>query len=249
MENRPKKRRLGLLPEVLPAPPPPGKLNPRERTLKSLGRLAAAAAAAASLSACKETGCGSSGYAVVDPMPPPAQCEGLVATISAVTGWDPSGNIKLRLSKPTMAGATYKLPGATDAGADAQAAPSASAAPGASPSASATPSASAAPSAAPSASTASPNAGSDASTGSDAGAATGPVASAIRVQHGILISVTDSGGGLVLEIKPDAGATYVAVEVPAACPAGMETVLAEIRINPGMPKPTLSVALYDQQRY
>ncbi|MGE3674381.1 MAG: hypothetical protein AB7K71_32225, partial [Polyangiaceae bacterium] len=87
------------------------------------------------------------------------------------------------------------------------------------------------------------------SAGSDASAATGPVASAIRVQHGILLSVTDSGGGLVLEIKPDAGATYVAVEVPAACPAGMETVLAEIRINPGMPKPTLSVALYDQQRY
>ncbi|MCA9647561.1 MAG: hypothetical protein KC492_43025, partial [Myxococcales bacterium] len=78
MENNPKKRRrLALMPEVLPAPPPPGRLNPRERTLRSLGRLAAAAAAAASLNACKETGCGSSGgYAVVDPMPPPAKCEG-----------------------------------------------------------------------------------------------------------------------------------------------------------------------------
>ncbi len=204
MDKRPKKnRRLELLPEVLPPPPKPGKLNPRERTLKSLGRLAAAAAAAATLSACKETGCGSGGYAVVDPMPPPAQCEGLVATISAFTTWNSAGNITLKLSKPTLAGASYNLPAAppTDAGPDAS--PALGAAPG-----------------------------------------------AIRVNHGHLVAVSQAGGALVLEIAPDPGTSYVAVEVPATCPAGEETVLAEIRLERGTdPKPKLSVALYDQSRY
>lgn len=213
MENqRNRRRKLELLPEMLPAPPPAGKLSPRERTLKSLGRLAAAAAAAATLSACKETGCGSGGYAVVDPMPPPAQCEGLVATISASGSWLPSGNILLKLSKPTMAGAAYALPASNDAGGDG--------APGAD------------------------------------GAAPSVAAAAVQLQHGSVISVTETNGALQLEIQPESGVRYVAAEIPATCPAGDETVLAEIRFEAaadgsssqdgGSTKPKLTVALYDQ---
>jgi hypothetical protein len=70
------KRRLALLPEVLPAPTKPERDDggsspgPRERTRAHLQRLMSAAllASSATLAGCKEK----TGYAVVDPMPVPA---------------------------------------------------------------------------------------------------------------------------------------------------------------------------------
>jgi hypothetical protein len=76
--NDSKKKRLKLLPEVLPAPPPPSALGPRQRTLNNLGRLAALATAAAALGGCDE-----SGYSVVDPLPAPTRCAGLARTVQA----------------------------------------------------------------------------------------------------------------------------------------------------------------------
>ncbi|MEZ4232028.1 MAG: hypothetical protein R3B89_22815 [Polyangiaceae bacterium] len=235
MDERPRKpRRLELMPEVLPPPPQPGKLSPRERTLKSLGRLAAVAATAAAIGACKETGCGSGGYAVVDPMPPPAQCDGLVATISPSASWDPSGNIVLRLSKPTMAGAAYVLPGTGDASADASSPPAAGTG-----------------DAAPESSGPSPSsaASSDAAAQATAPTASSPgaLAGAIRVQRGTLVSAVERAGALVVVVSPESTTTtYVSVEVPASCPAGSEQVQAEIRLEHGAEaRPKLSVALYD----
>lgn len=46
------------------------------------------------------------GYAVVDPMPPPARCAGLAQTVHASARWR-GGVIEVRLPKPTLSGATY----------------------------------------------------------------------------------------------------------------------------------------------
>ncbi len=46
------------------------------------------------------------GYAVVDPMPPPARCAGLAQTVNASARWR-GGVIEVRLPKPGMSGATY----------------------------------------------------------------------------------------------------------------------------------------------
>lgn len=145
-----------LLPEVLPDPTRAhGQDGPRQRTLWRMQRLAAAAAAGATLGACSKSdgptkpahdpsvatvevtppppdaGDDSGpaparvvttpsataptattaptrpkGYAVVDPMPPPARCTGLAQSIKASAHWKGS-NIQVELGKPGMHGATY----------------------------------------------------------------------------------------------------------------------------------------------
>jgi len=66
------KRRLGLLPELLPAPAPAAEGGPRGRTLAHLQKLLVMASTTAVIEGCD--GCGP-GYGVVDPMPPPARCQ------------------------------------------------------------------------------------------------------------------------------------------------------------------------------
>lgn len=100
------RRRLKLLPEVLPAPPPQSPNgDPRERTLKRLGRLVAAATTAAAVSNC-HAGDGS-GYAVVDPMPPPPQCDGLSQSIHAAANFLSPTVLLVTLGASSTAGAAY----------------------------------------------------------------------------------------------------------------------------------------------
>jgi hypothetical protein len=111
-DERKNKKRLGMLPEILPAPQVISAVGPRQRTLDNLRRLAAAAGAAAALHGCGNgsgngSGTGSSGYAVVDPMPPPARCSGLGDTIDATVAWRTPGTLVLTLGAPRMEGATY----------------------------------------------------------------------------------------------------------------------------------------------
>jgi len=48
------------------------------------------------------------GYAVVDPMPPPARCAGLAQTVKAAKAkWKSKTVIEVRLGKPSMSGAAY----------------------------------------------------------------------------------------------------------------------------------------------
>ncbi len=97
-----KKRKLSLLPEVLPAPQPIGNGGPRQRTLRNLRRLAAAAGAAATIQ-----GCRSDAYGEGDPIVPPARCAGLAASIQATVEWTTTGTVLLKLGQPNFAGATY----------------------------------------------------------------------------------------------------------------------------------------------
>jgi hypothetical protein len=131
------KRRLGMMPEVLPAPSNHSLSgSPRQRTVRTMERLLAAAAATALLASCSSnhgsgaSGSGASGagaggagaggtssssgggYGVVDPLPPPARCEGVAATIQATAVWkdakDGSGLIvELQLPKPGQTDASY----------------------------------------------------------------------------------------------------------------------------------------------
>jgi hypothetical protein len=96
-----KKRKLSLLPEVLPAPQPIAGGGPRQRTIKNLRRLAAAASAVATIQGCN------GGYQTVDPVPPPARCSGLADSIEATVAWTASGTIVLKLGKPTFTGSSY----------------------------------------------------------------------------------------------------------------------------------------------
>lgn len=67
------KRRLGLMPEILPTPPGSPAGGPRDRTLAHMKKLIVMATAAVAMDGCKD---GSTpGYGVVDPMPPPAKCD------------------------------------------------------------------------------------------------------------------------------------------------------------------------------
>ncbi len=100
------RRRLELLPEVLPAPPAQNDGGPRQRALASLSRLVAVAAAAATLGGCKDKG-GPIGFGVVDPMPVPAKCNGLAASIHVTARWKDADTIEVVLAKPGMTGATY----------------------------------------------------------------------------------------------------------------------------------------------
>jgi hypothetical protein len=98
------KKRLELLPEVLPAPvrqPASNRPSPRERTLKNLTRLVAAAAL--TTGGCKDNG-SDPGYGVVDPMPPPARCGGLADSITATAKWTSPDEVFVTLSKPAMVG-------------------------------------------------------------------------------------------------------------------------------------------------
>jgi len=47
------------------------------------------------------------GYAVVDPMPPPARCAGFSKTISVSSTWKNEHTLELTLSKSSMANASY----------------------------------------------------------------------------------------------------------------------------------------------
>jgi hypothetical protein len=160
------KKKLRLLPEILPDPSPdltPG--GPRQRVLARVSRLSALAAAVATA----QSGCSAdkpgnggttpptveipgtsgtavavdnptshptsaptnnnatnvpqipSGYAVVDPMPPPAVCMGVAPTIQAKATWKAKKggfSIEVKLSKPGRADASYRTneePSAWDA--------------------------------------------------------------------------------------------------------------------------------------
>jgi hypothetical protein len=47
------------------------------------------------------------GYAVVDPMPPPARCAGLASTVTAKTKWQSATLLQVDLGAPSMANAAY----------------------------------------------------------------------------------------------------------------------------------------------
>jgi hypothetical protein len=106
------KRRLKLASEELPAPSPNPEGNPRQRTLRRLGCLTGVAATGAVvggylLSRPGEDGFGGLGYGVVDPMPPPARCIGLAATVRATATWSGPDTILVTFEAPTALGARY----------------------------------------------------------------------------------------------------------------------------------------------
>ncbi len=132
------KRRLRLMPEVLPDPTKQHHAQgaPRTRTLEHMRRLMAMAATTAALGvACTKEGAppirkeddstakkkstppdpttaetatasatavdtGTIGYGVVDPMPPPAKCAGLAASVAATATWK-GKVVELKLPKTT----------------------------------------------------------------------------------------------------------------------------------------------------
>jgi hypothetical protein len=49
------------------------------------------------------------GYAVVDPMPPPARCAGMASGIKVTTKWKNATTLELTLGTPTMSGSRYDL--------------------------------------------------------------------------------------------------------------------------------------------
>jgi hypothetical protein len=74
--------------------------TPRDRTKRQLQRLLAIAATSVA-PAC------STGYGVVDPLPPPPRCQGAAASIRATAVLIAGDLVEVRLEKPTMAGVTY----------------------------------------------------------------------------------------------------------------------------------------------
>jgi hypothetical protein len=99
------KKRLGLLPEVLPDPKasrPTGQ-GPRDRTLKRLQGLLAVAAAGALAGGC---GDGPFGYGVVDPMPEPPNCPGVENDLVFTPTWQ-GGNLVLDIK--VRPGSTTRL--------------------------------------------------------------------------------------------------------------------------------------------
>jgi hypothetical protein len=105
------KKRLRLLPEVLPDPTRrEGTGSARQRTLKTMERLIAISAASALIAGCSGSGSGDTGYGVVDPMPPPAKCPGVAGSITATATWKQGANglfILLTLGKPGRQDAQY----------------------------------------------------------------------------------------------------------------------------------------------
>src|SRR5262245_34085695 len=83
------KRRLGMMPEVLPAPTRGhGEGSPRQRTLNTMERMLTAAAASALITGCSNNKSGGdTGYGVVDPMPPPVRCPGVAASVDVKATW------------------------------------------------------------------------------------------------------------------------------------------------------------------
>ena len=94
-----------------PAPPhTPSQGSPRQRTTRTMERLLAAAAASAMIAGCSSKGGSGSGYAVVDPMPPPARCPGVATSIDVTAAWKQGQGglvVELRLSKPRRPDASY----------------------------------------------------------------------------------------------------------------------------------------------
>jgi hypothetical protein len=92
------KRSLKLMPEVLPAPSRRAwSGDARTRTLAHMKRLLAIAATSAAVGACKDKG-----YAVVDPIPPPAVCPGAPPHIKAAAARVDGGtDIAVRLAADT----------------------------------------------------------------------------------------------------------------------------------------------------
>lgn len=97
----------------------PGASSARQRTLATMNRLGAMAATVALL----QSGCGdgtTGGYAVVDPMPPPAQCMGIADTITATAVWKAKEGggftVELTLAKPGRADASYVADTSVDYG-------------------------------------------------------------------------------------------------------------------------------------
>lgn len=106
-EKGDKKKRLKLMPEILPDPKKAGGTgSARQRTMKTMERLIAVSAASALIAGADvTTGCG---YGVVDPLPPPAKCPNLASTITAKATWKLDNGqfvIVLELSAPNQAGA------------------------------------------------------------------------------------------------------------------------------------------------
>ena len=224
------KRRLRLMPEVLPDPTPHhGEGAPRQRTVAHLQRLMALTAALSASAACTKEGEPSArkedessfkrksdstattatttiattdttatatatapsatvtsigtGYAVVDPLPPPAVCPGLAATIGASASWktDKSGAyVELRMPKSSRADVKLKR---TEA----------------------------------------------------------PTAYSAKVA-----SVAWVGDDMVLRVVPDAGATMAYVYVAAECSKGGEHVYAQLDLSGGAkPGSSVTVTLND----
>lgn len=108
--------RKRLMPEVLPRPNrSSGGPGPRERTRLHMNKLlSAAAAASAALAGCHDPPvAATTGYGVVDPMPPPARCPGLAAQIGVSATWKSQGGkmiIEVVLTRPA-ARPDVKFPG------------------------------------------------------------------------------------------------------------------------------------------
>lgn len=102
-----KKKRLKLMPEILPDPKKAqGSGSARQRTMKTMERLIAVSAASALIAGAEVTG--GCGYGVVDPLPPPSVCPNLASTITAKATWKLDNGqfvIVVELSAPTQAGA------------------------------------------------------------------------------------------------------------------------------------------------
>lgn len=198
-------RRLKLLPEVLPPPNASASSAPRARTSERLAALMAIAAASAcsredpvsirpedpskvkkantnpdpTTTATTTTTVAPTvasvvptsvptppSYMVVDPLPPPALCAGLAATIKASAAWKTGATgsfLELKMDKPGMSGAKY-----------------------------------------------------------------GKTPTTTPVYGGKLLSIAPAGDGVVVQVVPDAAATFVYVYISASCPSGTERVYAEM---------------------
>jgi hypothetical protein len=103
------KKRLKLMPEVLPAPKKAqGTGSARQRTMKTMERLIAVSAASALIAGAEVTG--GCGYGVVDPLPPPSQCPNVASSIAAKATWKLDNGqfvIILELGVPGKTDASY----------------------------------------------------------------------------------------------------------------------------------------------
>lgn len=101
------KKRLKLMPEVLPAPKrTSGAASARQRTMRTMERLIAVSAAGALIAGADAVaGCG---YGVVDPMPGPSNCPNVAPTVVATAKW------KLDAGKFVVV-VDLSVPGKTDA--------------------------------------------------------------------------------------------------------------------------------------
>ncbi len=108
-EQDDKKRRLQLMPEVLPDPKKAGGTGSvRQRTIKTMERLIAVSAASAIIGGASAVG--GCGYGVVDPLPPPSNCPNIASTITAKATWKLDNGqyvVIVELSVPGKTDASY----------------------------------------------------------------------------------------------------------------------------------------------